>query len=128
MLPSSSRAISRRHNGRRSCPASAARVSRTRPIRSAQRGRGTTDRCERAASISGRIGVERRARELRGDFATKYRRPDMVEAALKIGPDLAADIGPALAEREILAEIGSGGGIDHAFEQRKAVRASRKRI
>ena len=58
----------------------------------------------------------------------EHRRADMIEAALEIGPDLAADIGPAFAEGKILAEIGSGLRIDHAFEQRKPVRASRQRI
>src|SRR5580698_3950338 len=124
MLPSSRRAISRRHNGRRSWPASAALVSLARPIYSAQRGRETTVRGESAAS--GCIARLRRACKLRGDVAPKYRWTDMVEAALKIGPDFTADIGPALAESEIFAEIGAGCRIDHAFEQRKAVRASRQ--
>ena len=52
----------------------------------------------------------------------------MIEPALQIRPDLAADIGPAFAEGEILAEIGAGRGIDHAFEQGKPVRTSRERI
>ena len=54
----------------------------------------------------------------------KHRRTDVIEAAIKISPDFAADIRPALAERKILAEIGPGLRIDHAFEQRKAVGAS----
>src|ERR1700760_1135232 len=102
MVPSSNRAIRRRHNGRRSCPASAAFVSLARPMRSAQGGRGTPARCESAVSASGRIGLERRACELRGDIAPENRGADMIERTLKIGPDLAADIGPALAEREVL--------------------------
>src|ERR1700723_963501 len=122
MLPSSRRAISRRHNGRRSWPASNALVSLARPMCSAQRGRGMPVRGESAAS--GCIARLRRACKLRGDVTPKYRRADMVEAALKIGPDFAADVGPAFAESEILAEIGAGRGIDHAFEQRKAVRPS----
>src|ERR1700733_9398734 len=93
---------------------------------SAQRGRGTTVRGESA--VSGCIARLRRASKLRGDVAPEYRRPDMVEAALKIGPDFTADVGPALAESEILAEICAGRRIDHAFEQRKAVRASRQRV
>jgi hypothetical protein len=40
----------------------------------------------------------------------------MIEPALKIGPDFAADIGPAPAERKILAEVSSGLAIDQAFE------------
>ena len=58
----------------------------------------------------------------------KHRRADMIEAALKISPDFAADIGPAFAERKILAEISSGLRIDHALEQRKPVGASGERI
>ena len=52
----------------------------------------------------------------------------MIEVALEIRPDLAADIGPAFAEGKILAEIGSASRIDHAFEQGKAVGTSRQRI
>src|ERR1700749_4775327 len=52
----------------------------------------------------------------------------MVEAALEIEPDFAADISPAFAEREILAEIGFGVRIDHAFEQCETVGTSRERI
>ena len=51
----------------------------------------------------------------------------MVEFALEIGPDFAAHVGPALAEREILAEIGAVLG-DHAFEQSEAVVACGRRI
>jgi hypothetical protein len=32
----------------------------------------------------------------------------MIETALKIGPDFAADVGPAFAEGKILAEIDAG--------------------
>src|ERR1700761_4758865 len=128
MLPSRSLVTSRRHSGRRSCPASAAFVNLTRPMRSAQPGRATPARCESAASVSGRIGHQRRACKLRGDIPPKDRRSDMIETALKIRPDLSTDVGPALAESKILTEIGAGRGIDHALEQRKAVRTSRKRV
>src|SRR5207237_9286178 len=47
----------------------------------------------------------------------KDRRSDVIETAFEIGPDLAADIGPASAEREILAEISSVSRVDHALEQ-----------
>src|ERR1700704_1889763 len=62
--------------------------------------------------------------KLRRDIAVEDGRADMVEAALKISPDFAADIGPALAEGEILAEIGPGLRIDHAVEQCKPVGTS----
>ena len=52
----------------------------------------------------------------------------MIEAALKISPDFAAHVSPALAEGEVLAEIGSVGGVDHAFEQRKPVVTSGQRV
>jgi len=55
-------------------------------------------------------------------------RTDMVEAAPEISPDFAADIGPALAEGEILAEISPGLRIDHALEQCKPVGTSSERI
>ena len=64
------------------------------------------DRRHRHAS-RGVGGGRRRSGELRGDVAAKYRRADMIEPAVEIGPDLAADVGPALAEREILAQIGA---------------------
>src|SRR5450631_4847234 len=66
--------------------------------------------------------------KLRRDIAVKDRLADMIEAALKISPDFAADIGPAFAEGEILAEIGPGLRIDHALEQRKPVGTSGERI
>ena len=44
----------------------------------------------------------------------------MVELAPEIGPDFTAHIDPALAEREILAEIGAV-LCDHAFEQGEPV-------
>ena len=62
----------------------------------------------RTVCISRRIGRQRGRGELRRDIAVEHRRADMIEPALEIGPDLAADIGPAFAERKILAEIGSG--------------------
>ncbi len=55
-------------------------------------------------------------------------RPDMIEAALKISPDFAADIGPAFAEGKILAQISPALRIDHAFEQCKPVGTSSQRI
>src|SRR5215469_8095459 len=44
----------------------------------------------------------------------------MLKLAVEIGPDLTAHIGPALAEREILAEIGPA-AVDHGVEQGVAV-------
>src|ERR1700733_365253 len=46
----------------------------------------------------------------------------MVEPAFEVGPDLSADIDPALTEREILAQI-SAVPVDHAFEQCKSIGA-----
>src|SRR5258708_39850537 len=66
--------------------------------------------------------------KLRGEIAMKHGWTDVIEAALEISPDFAADIGPAFAERKILAEIGPGARIDHALEQREAVGASGERI
>src|ERR1700731_2159807 len=66
--------------------------------------------------------------KLRRDIAVKYRRADMIEAALKISPDFAADIGPAFAEGKILAEVSPGLGVDHALKQCKSVRTSCERI
>src|ERR1700742_1143673 len=48
----------------------------------------------------------------------------MIETPFEIGPDLAAKVGPALAEGKVLAEIGTRCGIDHAFKQREAVAAA----
>src|SRR5947209_1767974 len=73
------------------------------------------------AAISGRVSCGWSGRELRSNIAVEDGGTDMVEAAVEIGPDLAAKIGPALAECKILAEIGAGHGIDHALEQREAV-------
>ena len=81
-----------------------------------------------AGMISGGVGRAGRYRKLRRDIAAKHRRPDVIEAAFEISPDFAADIGPALAEGEILAEIGPALRIDHALEQREPVRAARQRI
>ena len=52
----------------------------------------------------------------------------MIETALDISPDFAADIGPALAERKVLAEISPGSVVDHAIEQCEPVRTSRERV
>src|SRR4051794_16404413 len=52
----------------------------------------------------------------------------MIEAALKISPDFAADIGPAFAEGEILAQIRPGLRVDHAFEQCKPIGTSCERV
>src|SRR5476651_1521577 len=52
----------------------------------------------------------------------------MIETALEVGPYFAANIGPAFAEGEVFAEIGSAARIDHAFEQCKPVGTSRQRI
>src|SRR6266478_6859779 len=59
--------------------------------------------------------------KLRRDIAVKHRRADMIEAALKISPDFATDIGPAFAKCEILAQISPALRIDHALEQCKPV-------
>src|SRR3984893_7471727 len=85
--------------------------------------------CDRgAADIIGKISRCIRRTwsrpELGGDGAVKHRRPDVIETAFEIGPDFTADIGPAFAEREIFAEIGSTLPIDQALEQREPVRAS----
>src|ERR1700740_2201896 len=66
--------------------------------------------------------LRRRSRtrgELRRQVAVKRQRSDMGQPAVEIGPDLAADVGPALAERKILAQIGAVLG-NHAFEQGEA--------
>src|SRR5437899_3153405 len=52
----------------------------------------------------------------------------MIEAALKISPDFAADIGPAFAEGKILAQISPALSVDQAFEQREPVGTSSQRI
>src|ERR1700691_1940420 len=115
MVPSSSLAIRVCQSGRRLMPATAIFVSLATPMRSAH-------------SISRRIGGKRRCGKLRRDIAVIDRRADMIEAALEIGPDFAADIGPAFAERKILAEIGSGRRIDHTFEQRKSIETAGQRV
>src|SRR4029450_7525089 len=53
--------------------------------------------------------------KLRREIAVEDRRAAMAEAALKVGPDFAADIGPAFAEGKILAQISPAVRIDHAF-------------
>ena len=58
----------------------------------------------------------------------EHRRPDVIERALDVGPDIAANIGPALAEGEVLGKISAGRRIDHAFEQREAVLARDQRV
>src|SRR5580658_3157270 len=58
--------------------------------------------------------------ELRRQIAAERHRADVVELAVEIGPDFAAHVGPALAESEILAEIGAV-FVDQTFEQREAV-------
>src|SRR5580692_10851861 len=91
---------------------------------------GASASSSRAMALNIGISSRRfyRREKLRRDIAMEHRGADMVEAALKISPDLAADIGPTLAEGEIFAEIRSGGRIDHALEQCKPVEASRQRI
>src|SRR5271169_6369097 len=51
-----------------------------------------------------------------------------MEPAAEISPYLATDIGPTLAESEILAQIGTCLPIDHTFEQGKTVWASSKGV
>src|SRR3954466_9807304 len=46
----------------------------------------------------------------------------MIETATEVGPNLAADICPALTKGEVFAEISAGSGIDHALEQREPIR------
>src|SRR4029079_14839979 len=95
-------------------------------------GRSGTDSPDAPALIpegSRRIGsCRRRGCELPGDVAVEHRRPDVMRRALDLGPDLAADVGPALAEGEVLGEIRPRRRIDHAFEQREAVLARRQRV
>ena len=55
------------------------------------------------------------AGELRRQIAAKRHRPNVVKLAVEIGPDLAAHVGPALAESKILAQVSAVLG-DHAFE------------
>src|SRR4249919_768282 len=52
----------------------------------------------------------------------------VVEFALHVEPDLAAEIGPASTKGKILGQILSAVGIDHAFEQRESVRVILQRI
>src|SRR5262245_49231374 len=76
--------------------------SRSPPLNAGNREASAACGWEAAKVIRALSGCVRRAgrrSKLRGDFAMEDRRSDMVEAALEIGPDLAADIGPALAER-----------------------------
>src|SRR5450631_1925592 len=124
MVPSISLAIRDCQSGRRSIPATAIFVSLATPIRSAQSGRADSIGWPEPDSISRRIDGKRGRGKLRRNIAVIDRRADMIEAALQVGPDFAADIGPAFAEREILAEIGSGRRIDHAFEQCKSIGTS----
>src|ERR1700723_3007064 len=128
MVPSITLAIRVCQSGRRLIPATAIFVSLATPMRSAQIGRATSIGWLQADFISCRIGGKRGRGKLRRDVAVIDRRTDMIEAALEVSPDLAADIGPAFAERKILAEIGSGGRIDHAFEQCKSIGTSGKRV
>src|SRR6476660_7605404 len=96
-------------------------VSLAKPTRSAQSGSVISVLSRRSG------GIRRRhcgRGKLRGDVAVKDRRADMIEAALKVGPDLAPHIGPALAEGKILAQVGSGLLVDHALEQTEPVRTS----
>src|SRR3984957_7182153 len=123
MVPSISLAIRACQSGRRLIPATAIFVSLATPIRSAQVGRANSIDCPEPDSISRRIGGKRGCCKLRGDIAVIDRRADMIETAFEVSPDFAADIGPAFAERKILAEIGSGRRIDHAFEQCKSIGA-----
>src|ERR1700722_570450 len=59
------------------------------------------------------------AGKLRRQIAAKRHRPNVVKLAVEVGPDLAAHVGPALAESKIFAQISAVLG-DHAFEQGKA--------
>src|SRR3954449_1224335 len=84
-----------------------------------------------AGTISSNIGRHcgrRACGKLQRNVAVEHGRTDMIETALDIGPDFAADIGPALAEREILAEIRPRALVDHAIEQCEPVGTSRERV
>src|SRR5262249_7159619 len=50
---------------------------------------------------SGRVGGRQRRRELRADIAAEDCGPDVIKPAFEVRPDLAANVGPAFAEREI---------------------------
>src|SRR3984885_525231 len=128
MVPSITLAIRVCQSGRRLVPATAIFVSLATPIRSAQCGVAISVGRLEADSISRRIDGKRGCCKLRRDVAVIDRRADMIEAAFEVGPDFAADIGPAFAERKILAEIGSGRRINHAFEQCKSIGTSGKRV
>src|SRR5271170_5389955 len=52
-----------------------------------------------------------------GEIARKIMLAEVHQLAIKIDPDLAADVAPAAAEREILRQIAAGIGIDHAVEE-----------
>src|SRR4030081_1157310 len=99
-------------------------VSLAKPTRSAQSGSVISVLPRRSGGIRSR---HCRRGKLRRDVAVKDRRADMIEAALKVGPDFAPHIGPAFAEGKILAQIGSGFFVDHALEQAKPVRTSGQR-
>src|SRR5258705_1186313 len=125
-IPPATFEINSSRNGRRSVPRNAIVVSLANPIRSAQTGSAIPMRSWRSGGIR-RRSCSRRGK-LRRDIAVKDGRADMIEPALKIGPDLAADIGPASAEGKILAEVSPGLRVDHAFEQCKPVGTSRKLV
>src|SRR5579864_2040057 len=114
MVPPINLAISSCQSGRRSIPLAAIFVSVARPMRSAQGDRSIPVRPGKAAAVSRGIRHQReRGRcELRRDLAAVDGRTDMVEPALQVGPYFTADIGPALAEGKILAEIGAARRID----------------
>src|SRR6266481_3824305 len=117
--------INSSRNGRRSVPRNAIVVSLANPIRSAQSGSAIPIRSWKSGGI--RRSCSRHGK-LRRDIAMKDGRADMIEAALQIGPNFAADIGPAFAEGKILAEISPGLRIDHTLEQCEPVGTSRQRI
>src|SRR6266849_5006248 len=125
-VPPATFAINSSRNGRRSVPRNAIAVSLANPIRSALGGSAVPIRSWKSGGIR-RRSCSRRGK-LRRDIAMKDGRADMIEAALQIGPDFAADIGPSPAEGKILAEISSGLRIDHALEQCEPVGTSRQRV
>src|SRR6201996_2727979 len=121
IVPSTSLWIRACQSGRRSMPPTCRLASSATPIRSAKQAIA-------APCVSRGIGGAHRRGELRRDVTLEHRRPDVIELAFEVGPDLTAEIGPALAERKVLAEIGAGLGIDHAFEQRETIGTSGQRI
>src|SRR6266481_10166255 len=123
-VPSATFDINSSRSGRRSVPRNAIVVSLANPIRSAHSGSTIAIR----SRTSGCICRPCRRGKLRRDITVENGWPNVIEAALEISPDFAADIGPAFAEGKILAQISPALRVDHAFEQCKPVATSSQRI